>query len=147
ASILTTGTPTVGGRRLSIGIGAEYNRDSLTNAFTLNGSWYRDYRSIYGEARVPIVEGEGDQTLLELNLAGRWDDYSDFGSSTNPKVALTWRPSSDHQISATWGQGYRAPTLYNLYSFETASILPATVAPFLPGQPAMPDPLSPTGFA
>src|SRR5262249_5596306 len=114
ASIFTTGTPMVAGRRLSIGFGAEYNRDTLTNAFTLNGAWHRDYRSVYGEARVPIVEGDGRQSLLELDVAGRWDDYSDFGSSTNPKVALTWRPTSDNQISATWGQGFRAPTLYNL---------------------------------
>jgi hypothetical protein len=33
---------------------------------------------------VPLLD------TVELQVAGRYDDYSDFGNTTNPKVALRW---------------------------------------------------------
>ena len=48
---------------------------------------------------------------LELSLAGRYDDYSDFGDTTNPKVALRWSPIDSLAFRASWGTGFRAPSL------------------------------------
>lgn len=65
----------------------------------------RNIESIFAEVFVPVVP------MLDLNLALRRDNYSDFGSTTNPKVGLNFYPSSDLTVSATWGKAFRAATL------------------------------------
>ncbi|RUP83789.1 TonB-dependent receptor [Alteromonas sp. KS69] len=65
----------------------------------------RDQYAAYLELSIPL----SDQ--LELQLAGRYDDYSDFGNTTNPKVALRWAPSDEVTLRASWAQGFRAPSL------------------------------------
>jgi iron complex outermembrane receptor protein len=65
----------------------------------------RDLWSAYVEFSVPLHE------TLELQLAGRYDDYSDFGNTFNPKVALRWAPIDSLAFRASWGEGFRAPSL------------------------------------
>ncbi len=65
----------------------------------------RNNWSAFVEFSVPLTES------LELSLAGRYDDYSDFGDTTNPKVALRWAPTEQIAFRASWGQGFRAPSL------------------------------------
>jgi len=65
----------------------------------------RDNWSAFLEFSVPLAES------LELQVAGRYDDYSDFGTSTNPKVALRWAPTDQIALRASWGKGFRAPSL------------------------------------
>jgi iron complex outermembrane receptor protein len=65
----------------------------------------RDITSAYVEFSVPLLES------LELSLAGRYDDYSDFGDTTNPKVAVRWAPIQELAFRASWGTGFRAPSL------------------------------------
>ena len=70
----------------------------------------RDVWAVYGEVNIPIVK------TLEGNIAVRYDDYSDFGGTTNPKVSLRWQPLRELLVRGSWGTGFRAPTLYDLYS-------------------------------
>src|SRR5581483_681236 len=70
----------------------------------------RSVESFYLEAVVPILHG------IEAQLAARYDHYSDFGSTTNPKVALRWQPVKSLLLRGSWGTGFRAPTLYDLYT-------------------------------
>jgi len=65
----------------------------------------RDSWAAYVEFAVPLLPG------LELSLAARYDDYSDFGDTTNPKVALRWAPIESLAFRASWGTGFRAPSL------------------------------------
>lgn len=65
----------------------------------------RDNWSAFLEFSIPLAES------LELQVAGRYDDYSDFGNTTNPKVALRWAPMDQLAFRASWGQGFRAPSL------------------------------------
>ena len=46
-----------------------------------------------------------------MDVAGRYDDYSDFGDTTNPKVAARWDVSDSFAVRGSWGQGFRAPSL------------------------------------
>lgn len=69
----------------------------------------RDISSAYAEALIPILDS------FEVQLAARYDDYSDFGSTTNPKIGLGWRPAPEVLIRATWGTSFRPPTFRNLY--------------------------------
>jgi iron complex outermembrane receptor protein len=71
-------------------------------------------KSLYAEANVPIV-GKANALpfvdKLDLSLAIRADDYSDFGFTSNPKVGLDWVPVNGLKIYATYGTAFRAPTL------------------------------------
>jgi len=74
----------------------------------------RDVKSIYGELLVPLVGTENAMSgvqRLELSLALRREDYSDFGTTTNPKVGVRWDPIQDLSIRATYGTSFRAPTI------------------------------------
>jgi iron complex outermembrane receptor protein len=99
-------------------VGAEYRKESIfdipddqfqrglifgTEAVSAAAS--RNIKALYAEFSVPIVAG------LELSVAGRFDDYSDFGDTTNPKIAVRWAPIDSLALRASWGTGFRAPSL------------------------------------
>jgi iron complex outermembrane receptor protein len=65
----------------------------------------RDVTSVFFEALFPVLDN------LELNLAGRHDDYSDFGSNFSPKLSVRWQPLDNLTVRGSYGQGFRAPTL------------------------------------
>lgn len=46
----------------------------------------------------------------ELTLGIRYDDFSDFGSTTNPRVAIVWAAAHDLTIKALYGSAFRAPS-------------------------------------
>ncbi|MEW6981549.1 TonB-dependent receptor [Colwelliaceae bacterium 6471] len=62
------------------------------------------------EAVVPVLEN------LEVNLAGRYDNYSDFGSTFNPSISMSYRPVESLLLRASAGSGFQAPLLTDLYS-------------------------------
>lgn len=65
--------------------------------------------AFFGELNIPIV------TTLEGNVAVRYDHYSDFGSTTNPKVSLRWQPTKEYLMRGSYGKGFRAPQLPELF--------------------------------
>lgn len=70
--------------------------------------------ALFGEARVPIIGPDNARPglrRLELSLAGRVEDYDDFGQTTNPKVGVIWSPAPDMVFRASWGTSFRAPSL------------------------------------
>jgi iron complex outermembrane receptor protein len=76
----------------------------------------RRVAAVFAEASVPFAKG------WELLASVRHDHYGDFGGTTNPKVALRWQPARSLLMRASWGTGFRAPTLPDLYTQQfTAS--------------------------
>jgi iron complex outermembrane receptor protein len=75
----------------------------------------RDVMALFAEVNLPIVR------TLDAQLAVRWDDYSDFGATTNPKAALRWQPLRELLLRGSWGTGFRAPPLYSLNEPSKAS--------------------------
>lgn len=78
----------------------------------------RKVYGLFGEVSVPLYKD------LELQMAGRYDNLkNDFGTSFSkfsPKVSLRFTPVKDVLLRASYGQGYRAPTLYeNLRPFTS----------------------------
>lgn len=51
---------------------------------------------------------------VDITLGVRYDDYSDFGNKTTPRVAIAWRPDR-WTLRAGLGKGFKAPSLLNLY--------------------------------
>ncbi|MFL6549060.1 MAG: TonB-dependent receptor plug domain-containing protein [Povalibacter sp.] len=74
----------------------------------------RDNLAVFAELYVPII-GSAQSVpavhALTLSLAGRYEDYSDFGETTNPKVGLTWQPIESLTLRGTYGTSFRAPSL------------------------------------
>ena len=73
----------------------------------------RDSKSIFVELSLPL------QDNLEMQLALRGDDYSDFGSTVNPKVAIKYTPTNKVMLRASAGTAFRAPSLPELHHADT----------------------------
>lgn len=74
----------------------------------------RDVKSAFGELVVPIFgESNAVTAVQELSLSAsvRYDDYSDFGSVSNPKYGITWRPLEWVALRASTGDSFVAPSL------------------------------------
>ncbi len=65
----------------------------------------RRQNSAYAEFYVPLADN------FELQLAGRFDHYDDFGSDFNPKVAFRWQPLDQLVFRGSWSTSFRAPSL------------------------------------
>lgn len=123
-------------------------RDHRTNDQLLNQSTpppqskgTRRVEAAYAEFSLPITspaQKVAGFSLLELNAAGRAEHYSDAGFSNTavPKLGLRWQPI-DSQITfrSSWGKGYRAPSLAELYQPQTTSIVFNIADPLRAGKP------------
>jgi iron complex outermembrane recepter protein len=65
----------------------------------------RTLTSGYAEFSIPVFKN------MELQVAGRTDRYSDFGSSSTPKVAFRWNPVKELLLRGSYARGFRAPNL------------------------------------
>jgi iron complex outermembrane receptor protein len=54
----------------------------------------------------------------ELTAGVRHDNYSDFGGTTNPRLALVWQPRYDLTSKLMFGKAFRAPAFLELYSIN-----------------------------
>jgi iron complex outermembrane receptor protein len=73
----------------------------------------RDVKAVFGELYIPVfgaANAIGGIQELTLSVAGRYERYSDFGSTTNPKVGVTWRPVRGVTVRGSYGTSFRAPT-------------------------------------
>lgn len=93
----------------------------------------RNQYALFGELNIPIVKN------LEGDIAVRYDHYSDFGSTTNPKVSLRWQPMKSFLMRGSWGTGFLAPSLYQLWNPQT----PGLSSPGVSDPLRCPDPNAP----
>jgi iron complex outermembrane receptor protein len=82
----------------------------------------RTIQAVYAEAVVPLFKN------AELTAAIRRDKYSDFGSTTNPKVSLKFSPSQHLLLRGSYSEGFRAPSFFQLYTPESEAIVPGNLA-------------------
>lgn len=80
-----------------------------------------DLNEVYLELNVPILSDLPFAKELSLNLASRYSDYSNFGDTTNSKFGITWRPIDELLVRGTYAEGFRAPTISNLYGGLSSS--------------------------
>ena len=77
----------------------------------------RNVKSLYGEVLIPLVGPENEIPFvrkLDVNISGRYDKYSDFGSTSNPKVAGTWEVVEGLRIRGNWAKSFVAPSLRSM---------------------------------
>ena len=106
-----------------LAIGGQYRRErfdrSLITVFgggvTTNFNIDRDISALFSEINIPVV-GESNAVqgvrLLEFSAAIRWEDYSDFGSTANPKFGVAYNPIESIKVRGTYGTSFRAPLLF-----------------------------------
>jgi iron complex outermembrane receptor protein len=111
---------------VKLAIGGEANRTSLyeylaqgqgagpTSNSAVYRQWHfsRDVQSAYAEANIPIISAAAGIPLMQsltLDVSGRLDHYSDFGNTTNPKIAFDWRVYDDLKLRADWSTSFVAP--------------------------------------
>lgn len=85
----------------------------------------RTVASAYVELALPLVSPEMDVPLvhrLDMQLAGRYERYSDFGSVAKPKVALAWDVVDGLRLRGSYSEGFRAPNLEQTNATEYARL-------------------------
>jgi len=68
-----------------------------------------DIFSIYAQDEIHIRKD------LVLNLGLRYDHYTTFGGTTNPRAALIYNPWEKTTFKILYGQAFRAPNFFELY--------------------------------
>lgn len=70
---------------------------------------------IYAELQIPVLADVTGAKELTFNLATRYSDYDTFGNTTNSKFGFKWKPIDSLLVRGTWSEGFRAPTIADLY--------------------------------
>jgi iron complex outermembrane receptor protein len=95
--------------RFSDNVDAQSAAGNVAGTSGGNAQGERAAYAVFAEAVFPLLP------TLNLDIAARYDHYNDFGNSTNPKVSLEFRPFDSLLVRGSWGTGFRAPSLANLY--------------------------------
>jgi len=69
----------------------------------------RKISEAYVEVGVPLLADLAWAHSLELEVAGRYSHYNTFGSTTNPKASLKYKPVEQLMLRYSWGEGFRTP--------------------------------------
>lgn len=114
------------GGNMRMAIGADYRSETYEDTNTIAGGFVlgstdtdQNVRSAFAELYIPVVGAPNAMAgvkNLVLSLAGRYDDYSSFGSSFDPQYGLMWEPVGGLRLRARYGTSYKAPNLVE-YSF------------------------------
>lgn len=98
-----------------------YQPDAVTVAGDSNGvpssptAGSYDVSEFYGEIAAPLLANAPGAELLELSASARSSDYSTSGSTTTTKFGLRWKPVDSLLVRATVAEGFRAPTIGELF--------------------------------
>jgi iron complex outermembrane receptor protein len=98
-----------------------YTPDAIVTAGESNGvpsgptSGEYDVDEFYLELNVPLIADAAFAKRFDLSVATRISDYSNFGDTSNSKIGLRWQIGDDLTLRSTWAEGFRAPSIGELY--------------------------------
>jgi outer membrane receptor for ferrienterochelin and colicins len=98
------------GERQLLQAGGEWNTDRYRGIHRLrstNGE-KADTRTVWAQDRISL-------NRLTVTVGGRFDDHSRFGSAFSPKAAFSFRVKEHLYLRASYGRGFRAPDLGQLF--------------------------------
>lgn len=97
-----------------LAIGLEYQDNKAESRLTADRvgvvhtlpwqSYDRNSKSAFAEVSLPVLD------FVDIAASVRYDDYSDFGSTTNPSIGATIRPFDGLKIFGHWNTSFNAPT-------------------------------------
>ncbi len=149
------------GGEVRLAVGGDYYKDtySQTNESTATGPsaqtpvpastalgtaafLSREVYAVFGELNVPLVGSDNALPLvqrLDVEISGRYDHYSDFGNTSNPRVGVDWGVIDGVTLRGSWGTSFRAPTLVDTSNVgRTISGVNAQIAGQTNGTPNCP---------
>lgn len=117
------------GRQVALAVGAEVRTEDFVSAANppvaellvastgvdpnSRAEGKRDVTALYAELNVPVIKD------LDLTGAVRYDRYSDFGNTFNPKFSVRYKPFDQLLLRASYSTGFRAPSLYELNAAQS----------------------------
>ncbi len=117
-AILSGSLLSLPGGDVKIGIGGQYREESFIAveevADEVNREGSRDISALFAEVFVPFVGPDNAVpgiVRLEANISGRYEKYSDFGSTSNPKIGLLYSPVEGLSFRGTYNKSFQAPPL------------------------------------
>ena len=117
----------LGGGPVGVAIGAQYRGEKISYDYDANAnrdnylflvgnpdfSNNRDINAVFVEFALPFSE------TINLQVAGRYEDYGRGVTSTDPKVTLLWRPNLKFSLRGSVGTSFRAPSLFQAFGTQT----------------------------
>lgn len=106
---------------LMLAVGAEYREEAISDnpddqfarrevfgTESTQADGMRDSSALFAELAIPVLED------LEVQIAVRREDYSDFGTTTDPKVSFLYSPTENLSFRGSYGTAFRAPSLHQI---------------------------------
>jgi iron complex outermembrane receptor protein len=119
---------------LGFAAGYEYRREfgfDQPDAITASGATTGNARlptrggfaldEFYAEFNIPVLKDMAFAETFEISVAARYSDYSNFGDTTNPKFGFRWKPFADLLVRGNYADGFRAPTINDLFAGQSDS--------------------------
>lgn len=82
----------------------------------------RNSKSVFAELNLPLA------SFLDVAGSLRYDTYSDFGSTTNPSIGMTLRPTSWLKVFGHWNTSFNAPTAVDDLGIAVGRLAPGASA-------------------
>ena len=102
--------------------GIFYGSDLMGASPSPDVSGKRKVWSAYAEIALPLVSPDMEIPMIrsfDIQIAGRYERYSDVGDVAKPKIAASWDLLQGFRLRGSWSQGFRAP---NLEVINTATL-------------------------
>jgi iron complex outermembrane recepter protein len=94
----------------------EYTQEGLNTNLQQNpGEGSYGINEAYAELNVPLLKDMAGAQLLDFDVAHRISHYTDFGTTNNNQYKISYKPIDDLLIRGSYGTGFRAPSIANLY--------------------------------
>ena len=123
------------GGALAVNLGTSFHHDTMHDLSPENNIYIpyngrqpydvqasRNIASLFGELDAPVSK------QVDIDFGVRADDYSDIGSSVNPKISLRYQPTDMLVLRASYNTGFRAPSLIDMYGYRLAGATTTTSA-------------------
>jgi iron complex outermembrane recepter protein len=101
-------------------VGVQVREEAFDIVDEIGATAFNPHRRLtagYAELWVPLLGPAGveqPQSRLELNVSGRSERYSDFGSTFNSQMGVVWRPTATLSVRGSYGTAFNAPLLNDL---------------------------------
>ncbi|HVJ61115.1 MAG TPA: TonB-dependent receptor [Tahibacter sp.] len=122
---------------LGVAVGYEHRKedgydhpDELIASGNANGTGntYRPTSGSYSvdeawlELSLPLLKDVAFARQLDVSIASRYSDYSEFGGTTNSQAGLRWKPIDEVLVRSNIAQGFRAPSVLDLYAGSSSGV-------------------------
>ena len=109
----------IGGQRRQEQLSYRYDENTLRDNFmfftgSTDFAGSRDILALFAELSLPLSD------RLESQFAARVEDYGGGLLSTDPKIALLWRPHTSLAVRTSYGSSFRAPSLFQSAGTQTS---------------------------